>query len=349
MFTSKAMSRALTVLALSAAFAAPATADDVRNVKRGEPAPAYRLPAIDGTIIDSTALQGSVVVVVCLSANQRRSELAAMDSSAVMAGFAPDKVRFIHVTADVIEKPYFEKFRADRSISLPLAFDADRDWYARLGLVVFPTTLVIDKEGKLAQVISLHSNAYKHTLTAYIDRALGTIDDKELEKRLAEQVASDSSPKSHASALRALARSMREKGRPAEAKAELTKALEQEPDNREVMLDLAELDLQIKDLDGADEMADKVLAAQPDHRRARQIKGIILFYRDRLDEAKVMLEDALALNPSPETAHYYLGRICEKKGDQAGALDHYREALRRYIHEPSTPSASAPADPKPAK
>ena len=94
---------------------------------------------------------------------------------------------------------------------------------------------------------------------------------------------------------------------------------------------------------------DKVLTAQPDHRRARQIKGVILFYREKFDESKVMLEEALALNPNPELAHYYLGRICEKQGDQPGAMAHYREALRRFIHEPSTPSPTPepvkPADP----
>lgn len=334
----------LAVIAITAAVALPAAADDVRNVKRGEPAPAYHLPALDGSIIDNKSLEGSVVVLVCLSANQRRSELAAMDSAAAIHDLASDKVKLIHVTADIIEKPYFEKFRADRGITAPLALDADRDWYAKLGLIVFPTTIVVNKEGRLAQVISLHSATYKHTLTAYLQHTLGQITDQQLQEQLADHAAAEGTPKSHASALRALARSMREKGRYPEAKEELNKALEQEPENREVLLDLAELDLQMKDLDAAQAAVEKVLTAQPDHRRAKQLKGIVLFYRDSLDDAKSMLEDSLSLNPNPELAHYYLGRIAEKQDDQPAALAHYREALRRFIHEPATPPAVTTKD-----
>ena len=57
-----------------------------------------------------------------------------------------------HVTADAIQKAYFEKFRQDRGIRTPLALDADRTLYAKLGLIVFPTTVIISKDGKLANV-----------------------------------------------------------------------------------------------------------------------------------------------------------------------------------------------------
>ncbi len=352
MFIRRFVQHGLTVIAITAALALPCRADDVRNVKRGEPTPAYHLPAIDGAVVDSKALEGSVVVVVCLSANQRRSELAAMDSSAVVHDLGSDQVKLVHVTADVIEKPYFEKFRADRGISAPLAFDADREWYAKLGLIVFPTTLVVGKDGKLAQVISLHSAGYKHTLSAYLQHGLGKITDQQLQEQLADHSAAEGSPKSQASAHRALARAMREKGNLEAARAELQKALEQDAENREVLLDIADLDLQMNDLNGASSMVEKVLIAQPDHRRAKQVKGILLFRRGELKEARTELEDALNLNPNPEIAHYYLGQIYEQMGDQAKALAHYREALRRFVHEPvseAAPVASPAGEQKPAK
>ena len=43
----------LAVLALAGATALPARADDLRNVKRGEPAPSFKLPTIQGTVADS--------------------------------------------------------------------------------------------------------------------------------------------------------------------------------------------------------------------------------------------------------------------------------------------------------
>lgn len=337
-------SLALVVAIAALGLTGRASADNLRNVHQGEPFPAFKLPAIDGTTVDSESLKGSVVVLLCLSAEQRRSELAAMDSEAVVHDIGSDQVKLIHVTADVIQKAYFEKFRQDRGIRTPLALDADRSLYAKLGLIVFPTTAVVSKDGKLAHVIALHDTKYKHVLDAEIRHSLGQINDEELAKRLSEQPASDSSPKSVASAHRALARSLREKGRFDAAKDELEKALASDPENREIVLDIADLALAMKDFSGAEAQVEKVLAAQPDNRRAKQMRGIVLFHRGNLDEARGILEDALTLNPNPELVHYYLGRIYEQKGDAAKALEHYREALRRFVHEPGEAVLAAPAD-----
>lgn len=328
--------RILTVAWASAlaSAAAPALADTLRNVKPGEPLPAFRMPLIDGSILDSEALRGSTTVIVCLSAEQRRSELAAMDSAAVVAETAPNPVQLVHVTADAVQKPYFERFRTDRGISAPLAFDAEHEFFGRIGLIVFPTTIVIDKEGRLSHVLSLHGGEYKRSLDAYIRHTLGEITDAQLEERLSAKSSETASPKSAASAHRGLARSLREKGRFDAAKAELTKALEQDPSNREVMLDLADLAITMNDLDGADATIDRMLADQPDDRRAKELKGIVLFSRGKVDDAEKALTESLNLNPSPERAHYYLGRIAEEKGDAPSALKHYREALRRFIKEP---------------
>lgn len=326
--------KTLAVLSLATLFTFTARADDLRNVKRGEPVPSYRLPAIDGSLIESDGFKGSVVVLVCLSAEQRRSELAAMESFEIVQAAGADKVRLVHVTADVVQKSYFEKFRADRKITAPLAFDADRALYAKLGLIVFPTTIIVNAEGKLAHVISLHTGEYKHTLDTYLKHAMGTITDDQLKALLAARPADDASPRSVASAHRALARSLREKGQLQAARDELNKAREQDPENREVILDLADLDMTMNDLDAADALVQKVLDSQPDHRRAKQLKGITLYRRGQLDAAQAILLEALDLNPSPELAHYYLGRILEQKGETAKALEHYREALRRFVHEP---------------
>ncbi len=336
------MSRAiLRIVALCFVFgvsALRAGADELRNVKRGEPVPAFRMPTLDGTVLDSESLKGTVVVLVCLSAEQRRSELAAMESQQVFQALGSEPVKLVHITADVVQKPYFEKFRQDRGITATLAFDPDRACYNKLGLIVFPTTVIIGKDGKLDNVISLHSAEYKRVLDASVRHAEGTINDEEFKQRLAAQPSDNSSPKSFASAHRALARSLREKGQPDAAALELNKALEQDPDNREVMLDLAEIDVAKGDFDAADALLAKVLHAQADHKRAKQLSGIILFKRGKLDEAEKVLVEAIYLNPNPEVAHYYLGRIYEARGQQGKALEQYREGLGRMVHDGDMPS-----------
>jgi peroxiredoxin len=135
MLNHRTLIHTLFALALAATLSLSARADNFRNVNRGEPFPAFKLPAIDGSTVDSESFKGSVVVLLCLSAEQRRSELAAMDSDAVVHDLGSDEVKIIHVTADVIhQKAYFEKFRQDRGIRAALALDAERALYAKLGL-----------------------------------------------------------------------------------------------------------------------------------------------------------------------------------------------------------------------
>ena len=335
--------RSLAVLATAALLVTPCRADDLRNVKRGEPLPQYKLPTIDGAVIDGESMKGSVVVITCLSAEQRRSELVAMESDAVVDDLELDDVRLVHVTADVIRKAYFEAFRRDRDVTAPLAFDADRSFYGKLGLIVFPTTIVVDGEGKLAHVISLHNDRYKPTLEAYILHAAGQIDDAQLQKRLEEHASEAGSPKSLASAHRALARSMRERGRLDAAREELHKARQQDPSSIDIILDLADLELAERNLDAAEPLIEEALALQATNRRARELEGIALYAHGDLDAARQTLTEALRLNPSPDRIHYYLGLICEQQGDTAGALEHYREALRHVLHEPVTAEPAEPA------
>jgi len=319
-------------------------ADDLRNIKHGEAVPAMKLPGVDGSVVDSNALKGSVIVYVCVSADQKRSEAAAAESQAVVAAMNNAPVRLVHVTSDIVQKSYFETYRSEHNITAPLALDADRTFYAKLGLIAFPTTIIVDKEGKLNSVILLHGNDYKNTLDAYIRHALGELNDNQLKERLAARPSDKGSPKSAASAHRALARLMRDKGQFEDARSELSRGLELDPENQEMKLDMVEIDFATNNLDKAELLVTQVLSTQPDHRRAMQLKGMILFRRDKLDDAQAILEQALPLNPSPEVAHYYLGQIMERKGEKDGAIAHYREALRHFMKETQ---AAQPAPTKP--
>ncbi|MBK7406111.1 MAG: tetratricopeptide repeat protein [Phycisphaerales bacterium] len=324
----------LAIGAIAACLAIPARADGLRNVKVGEEVPAYRLPTIDGVLADSEASKGSVVVLVYLSAEQTSSEIAASESAATIKPYEADGVQLLHVTADVVHKPYFERFRQDRNLTTALAFDAERTLYGKLGLIVFPTTIVIDREGKLAHVISARGLDYAHTLDCYVRHTLGRLTDAQLAEALKTRPSTDSSPKSLASRHRAAARLLREKGLLDASRNELDKAREQDPADVEIALDLADLDIASDQLDEAETLVGTVLASQPEHRRAKQLQGVLLYRRNDLVGAEAVLLEALDLNPDPARVHYYLGRIYEQQGAPEKALEHYREALRHFLKEP---------------
>jgi len=311
--------------------------DELRNVKRGEKIPAFRLPTLSGQVFSNESLEGKAYVLVYLSAEQKSSELAAAESQDIARKYADEPIRFIHATADIVHRAYFEKLREDKGIELPLGLDPARDLYASLGMIVFPTTIVVDREGRLMHVISTRGPDYAHELECYVKHALGILDDEGLTEALTARTSQEHSPQSLASRHRAAARLLRDKGLLDSAEAELTAALEYDPDNRDVKLDLADLYLLKSDGQRAEEIVDAILAEDPRHHRARLLKGIALFRMWKLDEAERILKEVLVLNPDPARTHYYLGLLYELRGQQDQAVEHYREALRRLLNEPGLP------------
>lgn len=351
MISSRIMTTILAVCLFAIWLVPPAHADELRNLQRGEPMPAFKLVTMGGELIayepgselisSSETYEGTVFVMVYLAAEQRSSELAAMGASTVVSQFSDEPVKLIFVTADVVRRAYFQRFFEERELDAPLALDADRSLYAKLGLIVFPTTIIIDRAGKLAHVISIHSPDYKHVLDSNIRHVLELIDDEQLRERLEARPSSEGSPRSRASAHRTLARLMREQGRLEAARDELVKSRELDPDNIETLLDLAEIDVARNDLEGAQELIVAVLKENAGHRRAKQIRGIILYRSGRLVEAERVLLDALNLHPDPARIQYYLGRIYEQQGEKVKAMEHYRRALERFLHETEPADSSS--------
>jgi len=308
--------------------------DQVRKVALGAPMPAFSLTTLDGETLFSSSLEGQVVVLVYLAAGQRNSEKAVEEADEVLNRLnlmEAGDVRLLFVTADAGQRDQLAAFLKEADIERTLAFDEQRTLYGELGLVVFPTTLLIDRAGRLAHVISTRRTSYSYVLDAYVRHTLGLLDDDGLREQLSAHNVGLASPESIAARHKAVARLLLDKGLTDGARRELEKALELDPDNAQIRLDLADLFLNSQALDECLEIVDAVLLEDPDHRRALLLRGIALFENGQLEEARSVLESALVLNPDPVRAYYYLGRVYEERGELSTAIQRYREALERTL------------------
>jgi tetratricopeptide (TPR) repeat protein len=308
-----------------------AAGDELRNVKVGQPVPPFTLATAVGEELSSEALRGKVVVVVYISAEQRSSEEASRRATAVVDALRNPELALVFLTADVAQLPFFRTQRVRLGIRAPLGLDVGREVYGALGLIVLPTTIVIDRDGRLGHVISSFKSDYDHVLDAYARHTLGLVDDAELEKLLTARTLERNRPADRIARHRAAARLLREKGLDRDAENELRSALEIDGGDVDTMLDLASLLTSAQRLDEAEALVARVTEEEPGQRRATLLQGIILYHRGRLDESERLLQAALLLNPDPVLTHYHLGLIKEQQGDQAAAITHFKEALRRLL------------------
>jgi tetratricopeptide (TPR) repeat protein len=341
------ISRMIPILLAILMIASTAHADDLRVVKRGQSIPQYSLPTLAGQTM-TNAPHGEASIIVYVSAEQTSSERAASEAQEMVRNLRRNDLHLQFVTADTARSTYFRTMRERSGIRAPLGLDFDRSLYGGVGLIVLPTTIVIDREGRLAHVIAGYKPDYPHVLEAYARHALGLIDAEELERQLTTRTFHRDSPANRAARHRAAASLLRERGLRADAERELRTAIEIDPDLFDAHLDLCSLliaefrtsvppgegpGVRAQQLNEAEGIVTHVLQRDPANRRAKLHRGIVLYHAGQLDEAEAALTEALLLNPDPARTHYYLGLGHEKKGDTARALHHYRQALGRLLDE----------------
>ncbi|MBL4809675.1 MAG: tetratricopeptide repeat protein [Phycisphaerales bacterium] len=311
-----------------------ALAEPGDKIVAGDMFPPYQLGTMAGPIVESSNRKSKVTVLIYVVANQHWPERAIADASKTIQDLDDQSVELLFVTADADQSEYFLDFWKEKGIKGTLAYDPDRKLYADLGLIAFPSTMIIGHEGRLAHVLTTHSPSYPYTLNAYIRHALGTLDDAGLKETLKARSSSTSSPKNNASRHRAVARMMLGKGLYEAAEKELLKALELNPDAVDARLDLAELYLRLdRDLEASD-LVEQVQKINAENRRSMLLKGILYFHKGNTAEAEQWLSKSLLHNPDPARSHYYLGRVNESIGNKDEALEHYRRALVGFLDEP---------------
>jgi len=310
---------------------APVPADHLRRIAIGEALPDFTVTTSEGKVIHKADYAKRALVLVYLSAEQRNSEHAAADAARILNKYADKNIELLFVSADIVHAEYFQAYFKEAHIQATLGFDSGHELYSKLGLIVFPSTLVVGKDGKLDHVILTYRSDYSNLLDSFVGHALGLMSSETLEQRLVAPSMSRSSPKTQAQRHREAARLLRDNELYKGAEQELLLAAGLDAKSVPIRLDLADLYLQLERYEEAEAILDAILATDADHRSARLLLGILRFQTDKLDEAEEILLSALVMNPNPERTHYYLGQIYEQRGDLAQAVEHYRAALDRLV------------------
>jgi peroxiredoxin len=267
-----------------------ARADGLRNVKPGEDVPDFQLPTMAGEPIGRAELEGKAVILVFLSAQQRSSESAAASAAAVHRALHRDDLALVFVTADTAHTAYFRQHRDKTDQHEPLGLDFERQLYGALGLIVLPTTILIDREWRLAHVISSFKSDYEHVLMSHAQHVLGAIDDDQLRRQLETESFHRDRPADRIARHRAAARILWKSGMLADVENELRAALDIDPDHADARLDLASLYLATGQVEEAGRIVASVLEANPYHRRGKLMNGVVLFEHYRQSLAR-LLED----------------------------------------------------------
>ena len=301
------------------------------NIQPGEDAPDFILNTVDKNIISLSDFKDKIIVFIYWRPDQQRSHLALQDGQYIAETFNNRDVQVLGFIARHDNMDEVLKIIKDNKVGFPVLKDSYRDVYSDYGIRVYPTTIIVDKYGKVAYSIPGHALTYKITLEAHLKYMLGDITGDELKEMISPR-----KEKADESVLKAertynLALKFTEAGFFDKAADAVQKSIEARPDNAKSYILLGSLQLQQEKADQAIENFTRALELEPYSHYAKTGLGSSLLLKGDLDRAIEVLEEAAIANPYPAMTWFELGKAYELKGEKDKSLELYKKALGKMF------------------
>jgi len=314
---------------------------DAVSVSTGEQAPDFTLPSIDGSTVSLTNFKGSVVVFIYFRLEQTRSFMALEEINNIRTKYGEKEVQFIGINAEKDKKDELLNKMDELNIDFPILLDLERDVYGSYGISVYPTTLIIDREGKFIYGLPGHALTYKMALEGHLKFILGEITEKEMEEIVHPHQKHIDEAILMAHRKYNLALKFTEARLFDQAIEFVKQSIAAGPDMVKSHILLGYLYLDAKETDNAIEQFNTALHIDPSSKDAGTGLGAALIDTGNFDRAIDVLSKALLLNPGPERTLYELGRAYELKGDKENSDAMYKKSLGKIIEHHVLPSSVA--------
>jgi len=309
------------------------------SISTGEQAPDFTLPSIDGSLVSLSDYNGSIVVLIYFRSDQKRSIIALEEINTIRAQYADKDLHFLGINAETEKRDEILTLMNEIDINFPVLLDLDRDVYGSYGIRVYPTTLIIDREGKVASAIPGHALSYKVRLDGTLQYVLGEIDEAQLQniispKKKERDVTALFADRKYNLALkftemRLFDQAIEFAKQAIEAKSEIAKS--------HILLGYLYLDE--REAEKAVTQFEKAVNIDPSSNDAKTGLGAALIEVENFDRATEVLNKALLQNPNPQRTFYELGRAYELKGDRENSAAMYKKSIEKIMDDHVLPSS----------
>ncbi len=304
----------------------------------GKTAPDFTLNSIEGEVISLGEYKGQIVVLIYWRTEQKRSILALKDSNDMFKKFEGKGVNFLNVIAGDDSQEEAQIILKDYEIEHLTLIDSNRQLFSNYMIRVYPTTVIIDREGIIAHGIASHPLTYKNVLEGHIKKVLGMIDEAELKDTLTPHRGETDKASIEALRLYNLALKFTKSGMFDLAIETANKSIATKSGIAKSHILLGFLYLEQKEADKAHKEFTIALELDPDSKDAKTGLGGALILQSDIDSAIEILNSAAVANPYPQMTYYELGKAYELKGEKDKSVEMYKKAIEKIIEKQIIPS-----------
>jgi tetratricopeptide (TPR) repeat protein len=294
-----------------------------RHLKEGEPAPDFKLKALDDKTYSLSDSKKKVEIILYWRTDQDRSLNALKALKQLNNTFSDQPVRILAITKDT-DTSAIKEVTQSLNLPFPVLRDSKEEVYSQFGVFVFPSTAIIDQKG----IYRFHYGGYRENYAKEVeDRVkvfLGLLSEKDLNVNEGQEVTLATEEQKRARNHINLGKTLHTRGMDDKAIMEFRKAVELDGFNPEghillglLLLDQGETDEALRHLNTGMELDPKSTFAKIGLGRAYRMKG-------ETDKSLNILQAELELNPDSEAIHLELGKVYESLGKKDEALKHYK-------------------------
>jgi len=309
------------------------------GIKEGATAPDFSLDSVDGKVVSLSEYQDWVVVLIYWRANQDRSHLALKDGQDIYLRYKDKDVQVLGLTAGTENFEVVNQILRELSINFPVLKDLNRQMYGAYGIRVYPSTIIINRSGKVAYTLPGHALTYKNALEGHLQYILGEINEKEMQEMIYPHKLHVDKTVLKAHRRYNLALRLTEEGFIDQAIGAVEESIEAERNIAKSHILVGFLYLEKKEADKAIEAFNEAIKLDPLSHDAKTGLGGALILKGDFDGAIEILTVAVKSNPYPVMTYYELGRAYELKSEKNKALEMYKKALEKIVHKAILPSS----------
>jgi len=295
----------------------------------GDKMPEFSAKTLSEQVFTFKHNKGKALMVVFLSAKQKRSAQAAADIQKIVRQLQTDAARLVTLIA--VGEPNgldFQSKQKGPAKNIHILLDSEYKLWGKFGIIATPTVVIADTNDVVICVKAGYGYDFIPTVRAYVNQALGIA--QETAPKDAGRVKTVSNDTTAARLKRHLqmAKMLEEKGRLESAIAEIQKARELDPNSPEAVLELGELFCRAGRSKAALEITESLsVTGRLDKARLLLISGWAKRQMGELDTAEKILIEATKLDPKSARALFELGKIYQARQQNDKAMESYYKAL----------------------
>lgn len=297
---------------------------------RGSDAPAIALKDLDGKPVTTKDLGDRPYVLIFGEFSHEGAKKACAEVLDALADprVGRDAATVVLIIAeDAPEAKLKEESATGRFPALVLR-DTKREAFSAYHVLVIPTVVVVDANGKVVYATPGFVQRFKELLSEAILVAAGREAPEQFEKSLDPKSPAPSAESTRAARLVHLGDELVRHGMLDTAETRYGEALALEPKNTPARLGLGSLMLRQDRTTDAEPFFRSVLADDPLNVEAMLGLAIVDIKKggDHVNDGEAAAKRALERTPNSPKAHYVLGRAHESRGDAGKAAEEYRKA-----------------------